>query len=579
MSYDESIKKVFAYLKDKENIAPLNNYHKKKLGYSDSEDIWEITTEILNSENKVQIIKLHLCFPLDFPLVFPKIFLSKEDFFKIKYVPHLEVNKSICLFVNKAEPNVNAPELVTEMALNRAKKVLEDGLNRTNFEDFEDEFEAYWSSNYSNDDNVYGSYLLVIKEPLKEKFQLLELKTSFNKYTHIIHQNEDVAKTFIENLKNKRISFKEYWGYVFHDLKLFDRPPFNLTNGDVLDYFKGIKNHETKKFLQIYENNKAHKLFLFSKNINSQERYFGWHHDLSNIRRQGVKQTKTKSQYIKSWIKNKDRIDRITPRLYSSERLLKRSSGFLINNRDNKYCMIGTGSIGSNLIHYLNSSTSTEFRLIDTDLLNIENLGRHYLGFNALGKYKTLGLKELLSQNSPIQKIETKEKSIIEIINQTPEFINDCDYIFIAIGEYNIEHFISNSINEGEISKPTFFIWVEPYLLGGHCIFINPKRNNFEDYFDKQEIFKFNVIGNYDNEILSLKEAGCQTNFTPYSSNNIQIFLGMMYPYINHILNDKNSDSQVLSWIGDKNLAEKMDIELSEFGLSKENNSIVKNIL
>src|SRR5690606_1258972 len=117
-----------------------------------------------------------------------------------------------------------------------------------------------------------------------------------------------------------------------------------------------------------------------------------------------------------------------------------------------------------------------------------------------------------------------------------PAFINESDYIFIAIGESNIESWLADAVNKGLIIKPIFFVWVEPYLLGGHCIFITPENNNYESYFDKNGFFKFNVIGDYKNKNLSLKEAGCQSNYTPYSSNNIQLFLGHLNLEISKII-------------------------------------------
>ena len=212
------------------------------------------------------------------------------------------------------------------------------------------------------------------------------------------------------------------------------------------------------------------------------------------------------------------------------------------------------------LIHYLNSIQDAEFKLIDTDSLEIENIGRHYLGFNYLNWEKTKALKDFLTNSSPIQKVETREKSIVQVVNDESKFINESDFLFVAIGESNIESWLANAIDKGLIVKPTFFIWVEPYLLGGHCIYINPKNNNYATYFPKEELFKFNIIGNYENDVLSLKEAGCQSNYTPYSSNNIQIFLGNMYPKILEIIDSEDIDSKSFTWIGDKNIAEKLNI-------------------
>ncbi|PKP11477.1 MAG: hypothetical protein CVU08_12190, partial [Bacteroidetes bacterium HGW-Bacteroidetes-3] len=152
-------------------------------------------------------------------------------------------------------------------------------------------------------------------------------------------------------------------------------------------------------------------------------------------------------------------------------------------------------------------------------------------------------------------------------------------FLFVAIGESNIESWIANAIDNGLIIKPTFFIWVEPYLLGGHCIFINPKNNNYTSYFTENGLFKFNIVGDYNNEVLSLKEAGCQSNYTPYSSNNIQLFLGNMYSKISEIINSDDTESKSFTWVGDNTIAEKLNIELSKYSLNYGYNTLIENVL
>ena len=115
--------------------------------------------------------------------------------------------------------------------------------------------------------------------------------------------------------------------------------------------------------------------------------------------------------------------------------------------------------------------------------------------------------------------------------------------------------------------------------MGGHCIFINPQNNNYKKYFKKDGLFKFNVIGDYKNEVLSLKEAGCQSNYTPYSSNNIQLFLGFLNLEISKIIESNNPESKSFTWIGDKRIAKKMKIELSRYSAVSGANTLIENKL
>jgi hypothetical protein len=579
IEYKEALERVSLYINKREKVRPISDYYKKKIGLPEYLDIWEITTEILDKRDKILNIRFHIIFFPDFPLSFPKILLSKEDFDKIKFIPHLQVDRLICNFQNNSEPNILFPEKIVEEAIRRAKNILEEGIKGKNDKDYEEEFEAYWASNYSKKDVVNKSFLLLNEKPLKHDFDLISLKKPINKFRYIVHQNENIALNFIAYLKEQNIKYTETTGCLIPNLDILEKPPFNKTNREVFDAIEKLSTEVSQKYISFINDNTESKLFLFPKIIDTDIRYFGWFHSQPKSNIKGFRQKSLSNYKLLSTLQSTEQINRIMPQIYTNKRLAKRSSGDIAQHLTKKFVIAGVGSIGSNLIHYLNSIQDVEFKLIDTDSLELENIGRHYLGFNYLNWEKTKALKDFLTNSSPIQKVETREKSIVQVVNDESNFINESDFLFVAIGESNIESWIANAMDKGLIVKPTFFIWVEPYLLGGHCIYINPKNNNYTTFFPKDELFKFNVIGNYENDVLLLKEAGCQSNYTPYSSNNIQIFLGNIYPKISEIIDSENIDSKSFTWIGDKNIAEKLDIELSEYSLNFESNTLIENII
>ncbi len=579
IEYKEALERVSLYINKREKVRALSDYYKKKIGLPEFLDIWEITTEILDKRDKILIIRFHIAFFSDFPLSFPKILLSKEDFDKIKYIPHLQVDRLICIFQNNSEPNILLPEKVVEEAIRRAKNILEKGIKGENDKDYEEEFEAYWSSNYSKKDVVNKSFLLLNEKPLKQDFDLISLEKPINKFRYIIHQNENVALNFKAYLKDQNIKYTETTGCLIPSLDILEKPPFNKTNREVFHAIEKLSTEDSQKYISFINDNNESKLFLFPKIIDSDIRYFGWFHSQPKSNIKGFRHKSLSNYKVLSTFQSTAQINRIMPQIYTKQRLIKRSSGDINQNITKKFVIAGVGSIGSNLIHYLNSTQDVEFKLIDTDSLELENIGRHYLGFNYLNWEKTKALKDFLTNSSPIQKVETREKSIVQVVNDESKFINESDFLFVAIGESNIESWIANAIGNGLIIKPAFFIWVEPYLLGGHCIYINPKNNNYTSYFPKDELFKFNIIGDYKNKTLSLKEAGCQSNYTPYSSNNIQLFLGNLYSKISEIIDSDDTESKSFTWIGDKTIAKKLKIELSQYSLNFESNTLIENVL
>ena len=57
------------------------------------------------------------------------------------------------------------------------------------------------------------------------------------------------------------------------------------------------------------------------------------------------------------------------------------------------------------------------------------------------------------------------------------------------------------------------------------------------------------------------------------------MFLGNIYPKISEIIDSEDIDSKSYTWIGDKNIAEKLNIELSEYSLKSESNTLIENVI
>tara|TARA_R110002050_G_scaffold20348_1_gene57654 strand:- start:42911 stop:44653 length:1743 start_codon:yes stop_codon:yes gene_type:complete len=579
MDYSQALERASEYLGKREIVEVLSYDKKRKLELPVHLDVWEITTEVINEQNDLLEISLHLVFLSDYPLSFPKVQLSKEDFDKLKYIPHLQVDRIICVFQNNSEPLIDAPELVVDEAINRAKTIIENGLKGINENEYLDEFESYWDAPYSKKDMVNNSYLLMIEKPIEERFYLISLDKPISSYNNIIHQNEKNAQHFKSYLEEKNINFTETTGLIVPNLDILLKPPFNFSNKVIFDNIQTSNKDFFRTYISKINDKTFPKLFLFPKDINSEIRYFGWEHSLPNLNRKGFRKKSLNNFKVLSTFQSAEKIKRVSPQVYSNQRMVKRTSGEQNIKKAQKFVIAGVGSIGSNLIHFLNSQPNSEFKLIDNDKLKLENIGRHYLGFNHLNSFKTTALKDFLLSNSPIQKVETKEESIVHLIKNDPAFVNESDYLFVAIGESNIETWIANAIENKTITTPTFFIWVEPYLLGGHCIFINPKNNVYQTLFDDKGLFKFNIIKDYSNELLTLKEAGCQSNYTPYSSNNIQIYLGALFLEISKVISLNDPNSRSYTWIGDKGISTDMSIELSDYSSGFDSNTLIENEL
>ena len=82
--------------------------------------------------------------------------------------------------------------------------------------------------------------------------------------------------------------------------------------------------------------------------------------------------------------------------LYSKERIAERTFGELMQKQN--FLVAGLGSIGSNLVHFLSGNNNVSFTLVDNEVLTVDNVGRHLLGYRYVNQFKVCAL---IDYNTP----------------------------------------------------------------------------------------------------------------------------------------------------------------------------------
>ena len=572
ISFEESKLIALEAVKKTERVKILTKSELIQNGFKPTETVWEVETEILVGEIEIDIV-LHFVVDSQFPLEIPKIYLSRECYDNLKFIPHIDSNKLVCTFDSEfAVTNPNDPAGVAIECISRAKSIIVDGLSGINLNDFEDEFIAYWECKYSDSDHVNENVISLIDSILDDdEIKLINLNSEFYGFKYILHKNDTIAKKFISYLDEVGVKYIEENVYFIKDPELLKTPPFQFTNNDIVKQFIGTPDSsDYKEFKKFINSNSKIKLVLFKKSINDRNYILGWLHKPLHTNMKGFRQGYFKPFDALLKTQSSDLVERISPEIYTPKRLSLRSSGKEIDDRL-VFSLAGLGSIGSNIMFFLNSFPNSGFRLIDKDYLKIENTSRHFLGFNYNKYYKTEALKDYYLKKNPLQDIQTRVNSVIEIATKEAEFINTANYLIVSIGRRNVETWIGDGIKEGKILIPTFFLWVEPYLCAGHCLYIPISNPNYQEYFE-DGLFKFNVISNIEystSSKLSLRESGCQTTYTPYSYNNLMIYISNIYLKMYETIIDNRKSSCSFTWIGDLSIINEMNIRTSEFAKNR----------
>lgn len=549
----------FKELSNIESISRIN----PQPGYIES---WRIETEIPYHTFQKEA-DLILSFPSTFPVTPPKLLLGEKFYNETKYLPHVNEDRSICLF-DEAFTFIDTerPFEIIHECLKKAKYILQQGLEKKNTNEFSEEIRAYWIHNYHDKDRVSRKYVSLLNADIETSkiVKLLEIVPSRNRATqYFITDSSDCE--FILYLEEKGYKFKEFDAIYLDKFDLKNTPPYDYTNISFLDSISPLNRKMFKKYVNrsIF----PHVFFTIGDKI------LGFNINSLKTNRDGFrKSVLTPSKVMETFQKN-DYLTRIIVDKYDSNRIERRTSG--LQNEKFRFLIVGLGSIGSNLAYFLNAMNYPSFTFVDNELFSIDNIGRHFLGFEATQYNKAEALKYHFKDIRPDQKIITKSDSIQDILSKDVTIFNENDFAFLCIGNQNIECYIVELINSKRITTPTFILWVEPFLIGGHCIFIHPNKPISKEHLFNKQNYKYHVISDQSYEdkidVLLMREAGCQTTYVPYSANHITLFLSQIYYYIDNQIKNKLEESYIVRWTGDLDLASNLGVSINS-GLAKKYN-------
>ncbi len=511
-------------------------------------------------------IILKCVFPISFPYTFPKIYIMEESLCEIKPLPHIDNRGFICTFDdNISHPNHKMPNEVVLLSVERAFKIIEDGLDGTNMDDFVDEFKAYWAIDSSLsaytlfDVNEIPRLLYLYRH--KTEFYRGEDKTKLIEYLNIIHQI---------NISDGKI---DRCIYLPMDCKWI--PPYPRINYEFYSIVKQ-NNRLFKLYYRFLRDRTKPTVVLFSQVIKSGRCLAGWVHSPAKTPH-GFRKGVIEPNLTYLLMQKNDPVLKINVTQIDQRRLFYRGgTGNL--NADMKVSVTGCGSIGSYLIQGLTEIGICNFDLIDNDTLSSENVARHTCGVIDIGKNKAIAIKENLIKHFPDISCDAHPNDVYKILRDNIQIFNSCDINFIVVGNRPIENLFIELFNSCVIKKPIIIMWVEPFLLGGHAVVLQHGRYDNSILYDSNGNFRNNVLE--DGSVFAKRESGCQSTFFPYSGFEARKFVYSFIDFFNdNFIIEKTRDNILFSWCGKLSWALKEGIPISDKWLGKDDKlQIVKRL-
>jgi len=223
--------------------------------------------------------------------------------------------------------------------------------------------------------------------------------------------------------------------------------------------------------------------------------------------------------------------------------------------------IVGCGSLGASIAKLLVKSGVGKLILIDNEILLPENISRHELGYDYVGKKKVGALREKLSKEFPHVEVggfdlELKEDAAVK------EILSDSDLVLSCTGDW----YADNALLEMQKKElfPLVFAFVESHACAGHVVVNMPE----DEAYRALHICSGDQIGmlstpitNWNEETL-VRMPACAGEFQPYGAVEIGYVHSLAAKKVLSIIlagDDDPVSSSHTVWLGDTEEIEALD--------------------
>jgi len=442
-----------------------------------------------------------------------------ENYKKVKFIPHLGSDGSLCLFDLEGVLIDKNFEGLLNQTLRRVKKTLWDGLNELNKEDFIEEFEQYWGR--------------------LPKTKALKSMVTTNKDIKLI-KYADNQKKIIKEKKNNYIDVlkkKKQYSLVssdlekdfnsYEDMNTIKNGVYVYINAEDYIYPPDWRENLEIEYINILLNNKSVDKDKIIYNINKCKT------DLVLIF--NIKQPNDSTNILGAIIKNYN-IDKLSSNIKIQSKVdlipclvIRCDKEFLINRGGastdiykKRVLVIGCGSIGGYLINELVKTGVNCIDVVDGDILKEENIYRHLLGMNYVDEYKSKAIVDHIKKSIPNVSISSCEDNIEDAIYDESISLPEYDLIVSAVGNHNVNRWINDYIHTNKIETPVVYLWNEVLGIGSHVAFISINNKGcYECFFGESEDGIYDKTSYCERGQAFIKRIrGCSSAYLPFSSTN-----------------------------------------------------------
>jgi hypothetical protein len=210
--------------------------------------------------------------------------------------------------------------------------------------------------------------------------------------------------------------------------------------------------------------------------------------------------------------------------------------------------VIGCGSIGSSLVTKLVRAGVGTIHIVDYDVFNWSNLGRHELGASSIGRNKALELATRLQADFPHLTIVGHDVSAQALISGYGDLLAQSDLVIAATGSWDAE----GALNRWHFFKgrlvPILYGWTESFAAAGHAVVIAREGGCLRCGIGPTGVPAFTATS-WDAGGATIEEPSCGNHFTPYGAVELGFVVDLIADTALRTLLNPPDQSEHVIWL------------------------------
>lgn len=514
-------------------------------------DVWRVGLAV-----SAPVQHLLVAIPWVFPDELPDVYAPHDLTVDGVRIPHVDGFRQVCTLDDTSRfPNPDfAGEAVLEV-IERAVKIILDGVAGANKKEYWDEFEAYWIDGAKNPTSALAD---VRPELSHRRIVEVSVTPALGASSVLFAENEASAFHFLDALGRLPQEPTSSQALYLHLDSIGDTPNLRIN----ADAKRCLSPDAYEALLAFLKDDDRPSTILFSLPVGSGRVFGGWVHEryATEVYR-GAKSRKIVGQAagfrpghlapdveLTSAFGNQ-RIRRVVVKRVDAGRLVARTRG---QARDGigAVNIIGCGSVGGFVARALAYAQPSPLRLVDDEILEVHNVPRHVCDLTSVGKNKAEAVRSTLRRSDPHLIVEAVPNDVRHVLRTDAARLQPAALSVVAVANVAIErrvNEIARVLDLGTIA----FIWIEPHAIAGHAVIVPPKAGGcFECLVLPDGRVDIGVLQNADN--FARADAGCRGSFVPYGGLDLEAFANTISREIVPVTD--GGSGMVITWIG--NLSE-----------------------